>query len=176
MTKCTAEKAADLSARWGIKAFADMYDVTPRTIRFYEDKGLLSPRRENGVRVFDPRDRQRFDAIMRGKRLGFSLDDIKAVFDVTDGKITDRTELLRRRQNFEAVTHGLARRQDDLQRLAEDMKQVVDIIDEFVQTSEDTDDVSMLAARYQAAFDQTLTTNPYEFVSAAKTDSEKTNA
>lgn len=176
MSKSLATQSADYSAQWGIKAFADMFGVTPRTIRFYEDKGLLSPRRESGVRVFGPRDRQRFDAIMRGKRLGFSLDDIKAVFDVTNGKITDRTELLRRRQNFEAVTQGLARRRDDLQRLAQDMKQVIDIIDEFLQTAEDTNDVSTLAERYQAAFDQTLTTNPYEFVSASNAASKKTNA
>jgi len=89
------------SAEWGIKSFAEIFGVTPRTIRFYEDKGLLTPARANGVRVFSPDDRIRFEKIMRGKRLGFSLDDIKEVLDVTDGNVTDRIELLRRRKNFE---------------------------------------------------------------------------
>ena len=81
------------NVQWGIKSFAEIFDVTPRTIRFYEDKGLLSPDRSNGVRVFRPEDRIRFEKIMRGKRLGFTLDDIKEVLDVTDGHVTDRIEL-----------------------------------------------------------------------------------
>ncbi|WP_409432857.1 MerR family transcriptional regulator [Litorimonas sp. RW-G-Af-16] len=156
---------------WGIKEFADMFDVTPRTIRFYEDKGLLSPQRVGGVRVFGLRERARFDAIMRGKRLGFSLDDIKAVFDVTSGKITDRAELMRRKKNFEAVSEGLSRRRDDLRRLSADMEQVISIIDDYLSSSPETDDVSILAKRYQAAFDQTLTTNPFEFMSGGQASS-----
>ena len=49
--------------QWGIKSFAEIFDVTPRTIRFYEDKGLLTPARANGVRVFSPEDRIRFEKI-----------------------------------------------------------------------------------------------------------------
>ncbi len=158
-------KAAPESQKWGIKEFAAMFDVTPRTIRFYEDKGLLSPAREGGVRVFDRRDYKRFESIMRGKRLGFSLDGIKSVFDVISGDITNRDELLRRRQEFQAVTDSLARRREDLNILSNDMKQVIDVIDAHLSTDPADDDVAALAARYQSAFDQTLTTNPFEFVS-----------
>jgi len=95
---------------WGIREFADMFDVTPRTIRFYEDKGLLTPARNAGARVFNAEDYVRFERIMRAKRIGFTLDDIKEVLDVTDGHITDRVELLRRKKNFEMVIRTLKRR------------------------------------------------------------------
>jgi DNA-binding transcriptional MerR regulator len=168
MDQNPASSAENDAAEWGIQAFAKIFDVTPRTIRFYEDKGLLSPRREGGVRVFDARDHFRFSAIMRGKRLGFSLDDIKAVFDVTAGLITDRAELLRRKQNFEAVLDGLARRRDDLRTLSRDMQQVISVIDTHLATPETPSDVASLAESYQAAFDQTLTSNPFEFMSGSK--------
>ena len=51
-------------------------DLTPRAIRFYEDKGLLSPRRVGNTRVYNGRDRSRLILILRGKRLGFSLREI----------------------------------------------------------------------------------------------------
>lgn len=151
--------------KWGIKTFAEMFGVTPRTIRFYEDKGLLTPARESGVRVFDPRDRLRFEKIMRGKRLGFSLEDIRAVFDITDGVVTSRTEIMRRKANFEAVVASLAERRGDLDALHADMTEVINIADEALSSSQDTDRVADLAARYQAAFDTTTTGNPIDFTS-----------
>ncbi len=58
--------------------------VTPRTIRFYEDKGLISPRRAGTMRVYTKRDRARMVLILRGKRLGFSLREIKEYLDLYD--------------------------------------------------------------------------------------------
>lgn len=158
-------KQADDGGQWGIKAFAQMFDVTPRTIRFYEDKGLLNPRREGQNRVFGLRDKVRFEKIMRGKRLGFSLDDIGAVMDVTDGVVTDRDELLRRKSNFEAVLATLARRRNDLFILYKDMREVIDIADDYLKTSDNNNDVKALAERYQAALDATLHSNPSDFMS-----------
>ncbi len=155
-----------LRQKWGIRDFANMFGVTPRTIRFYEDKGLLSPMREGGIRVFSLREKTRFEKIMRGKRLGFSLDDIRAVFDVTDGLIKDRSELLRRKENFENVLAGLAKRREDLRVLSKDMLDVISIAEEYLgQTSDEQIDVAELAARYQAAFDETMTTNPIDYMS-----------
>ena len=141
--------------QWGIKSFAELFDVTPRTIRFYEDKGLLSPVRANGIRVFNPNDRVRFEKIMRGKRLGFTLDDIKEVLDVTDGKVTDKNELLRRRKNFETVINSLQRRRDDVDRLANDMAEICNVIDNYVKDAANRDDVFDLAKAYEAKFSQT---------------------
>lgn len=156
--------------KWGIKAFAEMFDVTPRTIRFYEDKGLLMPQRDGGVRVFGPRDHIRFEKIMRGKRLGFSLQDIRAVFDMTDGTVTDRKEIQRRKENFQAVVDSLAERRRDLDILHADMTEVIAIADDALKTQPDTENVADLAARYQAAFDTTSTGHPIDFLSGQTLD------
>lgn len=58
--------------------------VTPRTIRFYEDKGLLSPKRAGNIRIYTKRDRVRMIVIQRGKKLGFSLRDIREYLDLYD--------------------------------------------------------------------------------------------
>lgn len=156
--------------KWGIKTFAKMFGVTPRTIRFYEDKGLLTPARESGVRIFDPRDRLRFEKIMRGKRLGFSLEDIRSVFDITDGTVTDRAEVKRRKENFENVLAGLAERRRDLDILHRDMTDVISIADEALSSELGSGTVADLAARYQAAFDEAVTGNPIDFMSGPTPD------
>jgi DNA-binding transcriptional MerR regulator len=145
---------------WGIRDFAEMFGVTPRTVRFYEDKGLLQPERDGQTRRFGPRQHARFERILRGKRLGFSLDDIRAVFDVMEGRISDQKELHRRRNNFQGVIDGLAERRRDLQLLEADMTEIVSVIDEHLSQNPDveTTDVAQLAARYQAAFAQHLDT------------------
>jgi DNA-binding transcriptional MerR regulator len=53
--------------------------VTLRTLRFYEDRGLLSPRREGTARIYDSRDRSRLAVILKGKQLGFTLTEIRAM-------------------------------------------------------------------------------------------------
>ena len=85
--------------------------------------------------VFDRLDFLRFEKIMRAKRLGFSLDDIKSVFDVTDGHVTSRKELLRRKDNFEKVIENLQQFQRDIDTLSQDMRQICDVIIDRVQTS-----------------------------------------
>lgn len=77
----------------GIAELAREFDVTTRTIRFYEDQGLITPRRAGQRRVYAPRDRVRLKLIMRGKRLGFSLDEIREIIDLYDVDPTERTQL-----------------------------------------------------------------------------------
>lgn len=60
-----------------VSELADAFNITPRTIRFYETKALLSPRRVGSTRVYSYRDRARLKLILRAKRLGFSLTDIR---------------------------------------------------------------------------------------------------
>ncbi len=69
---------------WTIGELAAEFDTTLRTIRFYEDKGLLSPERRGRRRVFRDRDRVRLQLIQRGRRLGFTLDEIAHVIDMYD--------------------------------------------------------------------------------------------
>jgi DNA-binding transcriptional MerR regulator len=67
---------------FGISQLCEEFGITLRTIRFYEDKGLLSPRRINGTRVYSRRDRARLALILRSKAIGASLDEIKHYLDL----------------------------------------------------------------------------------------------
>lgn len=67
---------------WTIAELAREYNVTPRAIRFYEDEGLLSPTRQGMSRIYSLGDRWRLGWILRGKRLGFSLAEIKELMDL----------------------------------------------------------------------------------------------
>ncbi|MBW7834542.1 MAG: MerR family DNA-binding transcriptional regulator [Simplicispira suum] len=67
---------------FGVTELCRAFDVTPRTLRFYEDKGLLSPRRINGTRVYSRRDHARLVLILRAKALGSSLAEIKQYLDM----------------------------------------------------------------------------------------------
>ncbi len=82
-----------MSETYGIAELAREFDVTTRTIRFYEDKGLLAPLREGQRRVYAPRDRVRLRLIMRGKRLGFSLQEIRQLIDLYDVDPSEVTQL-----------------------------------------------------------------------------------
>ena len=64
-----------MSNTYSISELAFEFDVTTRTIRFYEEKGLLKPGRDGSRRIYSPADRTRLRLILRGKRLGFSLDE-----------------------------------------------------------------------------------------------------
>ncbi|ANB99341.1 MerR family transcriptional regulator [Vibrio parahaemolyticus] len=67
-----------------ISELAKEFDITTRSIRFYEDLGLLTPDRKGNTRIYNGRDRIRLKLILRGKRLGFSLADIKELFELYD--------------------------------------------------------------------------------------------
>jgi DNA-binding transcriptional MerR regulator len=78
---------------YGIAELAGEFGVTTRTVRFYEDKGLLSPERDGQRRIYSPRDRVRLRLIMRGKRLGLSLEEIGELIDLYDVDPSEVTQL-----------------------------------------------------------------------------------
>jgi DNA-binding transcriptional MerR regulator len=71
-------------ASWSITELAEEFGVTLRTLRHYEDVGLITPERRGTTRVFHPRDRIRLQLILRGKRLGFSLPEIRTIVNMYD--------------------------------------------------------------------------------------------
>ncbi|MSP87316.1 MAG: MerR family DNA-binding transcriptional regulator [Alphaproteobacteria bacterium] len=71
---------------FSIVDLAREFDVTTRTIRFYEEHGLLAPTRRGNRRVYAPRDQTRLKLIMRGKRLGFSIAEIKEMIELYDAR------------------------------------------------------------------------------------------
>jgi DNA-binding transcriptional MerR regulator len=123
------------ASTWTITELADEFGTTLRTIRFYEDKGLLRPERRGQTRIFHLRDRVRLQLILRGKRLGFSLEEIAAIINMYDEQpgeagqlrylIEDigerRATLLRKRQDLDEAMAELddleARCRADLERL-----------------------------------------------------------
>ncbi len=78
-----------------IREMCDAFDVTPRTLRFYEAKELLNPIRQGTRRLYTRRDRARLKLILRGTRFGFSLEDIRQTLDLYDRDGGNSTQLLR---------------------------------------------------------------------------------
>ena len=122
---------------WTITELADEFGVTLRTIRFYEEHGLISPERRGSQRIFHNRDRVRLGLVLRGKRLGFPLEEIRKIvgmYDAEPGEVGQlrylleqigvrRDELEQRRKDIEqtlAELDDLERRcHADLQRLSD---------------------------------------------------------
>lgn len=102
----TTYKIADLAREFG---------VTTRTIRHYEDEGLLNPRREGLSRVFSVRDRVRLKLALRGKRLGFSLQEIKELFDLYDSARDERQQLAVFLDNLERRRALLEQQREDVE-------------------------------------------------------------
>ncbi len=125
MEKLHHDPADDVETMKGtnytISELAKEFDITPRAIRFYEDQGLISPSRKGRRRVYRERDRVRLKLVLRGKRLGFALSEVKEMFDLYDtspgetgqlrfllDKIKARREMLeQQRQDIEAVLHEM---------------------------------------------------------------------
>jgi DNA-binding transcriptional MerR regulator len=98
-----------------ISDLAREFGVTTRTIRHYEDQGLLCPARQGVSRIFSARDRVRLKLALRGKRLGFSLNEIKELFDLYDVSQDER-------QQLEVFLEKLEKRKALLERQREDIE------------------------------------------------------
>lgn len=79
---------------WSISELSREFDVTPRTLRYYEDQGILDPERVGTQRIYHARDKTRLKLALRGKRMGFSLADIKSLIDMYAGPGSTQTQLL----------------------------------------------------------------------------------
>lgn len=119
-------------APYTISDLAENFDVTARTLRFYEDCGLLAPERHGRTRLYSERDRKRLRLILRGKRLGFSLEEIKEMLDIhyaRPGEVTapdamrariaaHRARLAQRREDAEIALDWLDALENRIDRLA----------------------------------------------------------
>ncbi len=99
---------------WSIGELAGEFDTTLRTIRFYEDCGLLSPERRGQTRIFHERDRVRLQLVLRGKRLGFTLEEIAQVVDMYDETPGERGQLEFLIVDIEARRAALRQKRHDL--------------------------------------------------------------
>lgn len=126
------KKPGDINDRertYSITELCKEFDVTPRTLRFYEQKGLLSPARRGWTRLFSYRDRARLKLILRGKRVGFSLEEIKEMLDLynlRDGQLTQlRVASTKMRERLSA----LQTQRVELDHAIEDLERTVEIVD-----------------------------------------------
>ena len=101
-------------ARYAIGELCEAFGVTPRALRFYEDEQLIAPERRGTARLYSDRDRARLSWILRGKRVGFSLSEIREMldlYDLGDHRQTQRRVTIERcRQRIAA----LKRQKDDI--------------------------------------------------------------
>ena len=114
----------NVSQTWTIAELAAEHDVTLRTIRFYEDRGLLTPERRGTVRVYHPRDRVRLGLILRGKRLGFSLDEIATIVDMYDAEPGEEGQLEYLLAQIATRRADLEQRRKDLEETLQDLAEV----------------------------------------------------
>lgn len=111
-------------ATFGIGDLAREFGVTPRTIRFYEDQGILSPQRDGQRRVFCPRDRTRLKLILRGRRLGFPLCEIREIVDLYDAPAGEAAQLERLLDKIAGRRADLEAKQRDLEASLRDLDAV----------------------------------------------------
>ena len=97
-----------------IREMCEAFGVTPRTLRFYEAKELLAPRREGHKRLFTRRDRARLKLILRGKRFGFRLEEIRQLLDLYDMGDAQQTQLTRTIDIARDRLRELERQRDEL--------------------------------------------------------------
>ena len=112
---------------WTIAQVADEFGVTHRTVRHYEDLGLLFPERRGQQRVYHRRDRTRLNLILRGKRLGFPLEEIRTIIDLYDAPRGRASQL-------EYVLGQIDDRRADLEQRRRDLDDALKELDAFEES------------------------------------------
>ncbi len=111
-----------MSPSFSISDLAREFEVTTRTIRFYEDEGLLAPERRGQTRIYSARDRVRLILILRGKRLGFSLAECQELINLYDPEQGNRVQL-------NLMLEKLAQRRQALEQQMKDIRQTLKELD-----------------------------------------------
>ncbi len=112
-------KAEMKSITYAIGELAEEFGVTSRTLRLYEEEGLIKPKREGTRRIYRERDRVRLRLILRGKRLGWSLSEIRESFDLYDSSLGEEAQL-------EQMLAKLAERRDSLNAQRRDIENALE--------------------------------------------------
>ena len=125
------EKAPPQSiTEYSISQLSKEFDITTRSIRHYEDIGLLSPARRGQTRIYGQEDRTRLRLILRGKRLGLSLEDSREIIDMYEPGKTNIDQLKKLIDAIQLQRHKLDQQLDDISKLLKDLNQAeADCID-----------------------------------------------
>ncbi len=119
-----AAGTSDRDRTWTIAQVAEEFGVTHRTVRHYEELGLIAPERRGTVRVYHRRDRTRLALILRGKRLGFPLEEIRTIINLYDAPRGRRSQL-------EYVLGQIDERRCDLEQRRRDLDAALSELTEF---------------------------------------------
>lgn len=131
-----SETAGDLPQSFSIGDLAKEFGVTLRALRFYEDKELLSPRREGNRRIYSRRDRARLKLILMGKRVGFSLSEIREMLDLYDLKDGQVKQLRVSLRKFEEQLDHLQRQRDEIDRAIAELQRTRDVVNGILKEKE----------------------------------------
>ncbi|NOJ25645.1 MerR family transcriptional regulator [Vibrio coralliilyticus] len=117
-----------------ISELAKEFDITTRSIRFYEDMGLIQPERKGSMRIYQRRDRVRLKLILRGKRLGFSLAEIRDLLELYDTNQID-TQLIKMLKIIDEKEAVLKRQLEDITIVLNDLNTARQRCEEALQRS-----------------------------------------
>ena len=115
-----------------IRQLTKEFGVTARTLRFYEDEGLIAPERRGQTRIYSSRDRARIILILRGRRVGFALAEIREILDLYDPQDHGVRQTVHARRKFEEQLHKLERQKVDIEESLTELRRAITRIDEAV--------------------------------------------
>ncbi|MBB5355326.1 DNA-binding transcriptional MerR regulator [Anoxybacillus mongoliensis] len=123
-----------------ISQLAEQFDISTRTIRYYEERGLISPiRTDSGQRLYTKKDRAVLKLILRGKRFGFSLEEIHEMISLFDNDRTGRKQLEKTIAYGEKKLKEVTERIEDLMQLKQEMESILADFRERLQKLEETE-------------------------------------
>ena len=117
-------KTNSSAASYTIGELAEEFGITARTLRVYEEEGLLDPQREGTRRIYNERNRVRLRLILRGKRLGWSLSDIRESFDLYDSSLGEAAQLEAMLEKLQQRRAALLAQREDIDNALGDLEQV----------------------------------------------------
>jgi DNA-binding transcriptional MerR regulator len=138
------------AARYSIGDLCAEFDVTARALRYYEIKGLLRPARRGQSRSYSANDRARLALVLRGKRVGFALDEIRELLDLHEMDPRDRGALARMRDQLAARAERLRRQRADVDRAIADLENGCEWLEARLAEREPSPDLKARAAAFEA--------------------------
>ncbi len=114
---------------YSVTELANDLGVTPRALRFYEDKGLIAPQRAGNTRVYTHRDRGRLMLILRGKRLGFTLRQVREWLDLYEVDPDQSAQMTRLKDKVRKRIEALEQQRDDLDATLEELREILDQVE-----------------------------------------------
>ncbi|WP_421785640.1 MerR family transcriptional regulator [Hyphobacterium sp.] len=141
---------SDSRTEFSIRDLAAEFDVTARTLRFYEQKGLLNPGRKGASRVYSPADRARLVLILRGKRVGFSLDEIREMLDLEAITTRDPSALSDTLVRFNARIDALHHQREDIDAAIEELEAGKTWLEDRLANREPSEEIKHRARAFEA--------------------------